>query len=139
MQCKRDFDVKKSHCIHSFAVDQTRSPMPLTLSQSYQLTPKLILKNRIVMAPMTRRKANEDASPGHVMAKYYADRADAELIVTGSYSVEAAEKKINENKFDLAGMGRPFIANADLVLKIKHGVPLNSYHPDMLKTTLNPN
>src|SRR5262245_1687456 len=56
--------------------------MPLTISQSYQLTPKLKLKNRIVMAPMTRRKANEDGSPGQVMTKYYADRADAGLIVT---------------------------------------------------------
>lgn len=56
--------------------------MPLTISQSYQLTPQLKLKNRIVMAPMTRRKANDDGSPGQVMTKYYADRAAAGLIVT---------------------------------------------------------
>ncbi|GAA4426895.1 alkene reductase [Georgenia halophila] len=43
----------------------------------------LTLKNRIVMAPMTRSRAyGPDASPTSLMAEYYAQRASAGLIVT---------------------------------------------------------
>ena len=42
---------------------------------------KLTLPNRIVMAPMTRSRAIGNV-PNDLMAKYYADRADAGLIVT---------------------------------------------------------
>ena len=42
---------------------------------------KLQLKNRVVMAPMTRSRANSNV-PNELMAKYYADRADAGLIIT---------------------------------------------------------
>lgn len=49
---------------------------------SYQLTQRLKLKNRIVMAPMTRRRAHDDGVPGEVMIQYYANRADAGLIIT---------------------------------------------------------
>lgn len=39
------------------------------------------LKNRIVMAPMTRNRANADGLPNDLMVQYYASRADAGLIV----------------------------------------------------------
>jgi N-ethylmaleimide reductase len=51
--------------------------------QPYKLG-TLNLKNRIVMAPMTRgRTEAEDRSPGNIEAKYYAQRASAGLIITG--------------------------------------------------------
>ncbi|QID39195.1 alkene reductase [Streptomyces albus] len=40
------------------------------------------LPNRLVMAPMTRFRAHEDGTPLPVVADYYAQRADAGLIVT---------------------------------------------------------
>ncbi|MGY9047482.1 hypothetical protein P775_07745 [Puniceibacterium antarcticum] len=40
------------------------------------------LRNRIVMAPMTRTRATEDAVPTDLMRDYYAQRADAGLIIT---------------------------------------------------------
>lgn len=52
------------------------------LLSSYQLTAQLELKNRIVMAPMTRSKADDDLTPTQEMATYYARRADAGLIIT---------------------------------------------------------
>ncbi len=42
---------------------------------------KLTLRNRIVMAPMTRSRAIGNV-PNDLMVKYYADRADAGLIIT---------------------------------------------------------
>ncbi len=48
----------------------------------YALTEKIRLKNRIVMAPMTRAKAKADGTPTQDMARYYAKRAGAGLIIT---------------------------------------------------------
>ncbi len=45
-------------------------------------TPVLQLRNRIVMAPMTRSRAVEHNTPNALMAEYYGQRATAGLIVT---------------------------------------------------------
>ena len=42
----------------------------------------LELKNRIVMAPMTRQRADNDGNPTDIMATYYEQRASAGLIIT---------------------------------------------------------
>ena len=42
----------------------------------------LLLKNRIVMAPLTRSRAGEIRLPNALMAQYYAQRASAGLIIT---------------------------------------------------------
>ncbi len=42
----------------------------------------LALKNRFVMAPMTRSRAVENNTPNALMAEYYGQRAEAGLIVT---------------------------------------------------------
>src|SRR5579862_1332118 len=50
------------------------------LFSHYQLG-KIELKNRIVMSPMTRSRAIENI-PNELIAAYYAQRADAGLIIT---------------------------------------------------------
>ncbi|SEQ11456.1 2,4-dienoyl-CoA reductase [Amphritea atlantica] len=47
----------------------------------------LTLKNRIVMAPLTRCRADEGRVPNGLMAKYYAQRSSAGLILTEATSV----------------------------------------------------
>lgn len=49
----------------------------------------LQLRNRIVMSPMTRSRANLRHIPGEMMADYYAQRADAGLIITECSMVSA--------------------------------------------------
>lgn len=49
----------------------------------------LELKNRIVMAPMTRSRSTEDAVPTPEMADYYAQRASAGLIIAEGTSPSA--------------------------------------------------
>lgn len=51
------------------------------LFQSYKLK-SLLLKNRIVMAPMTRCRAGGGDMPTPLMAEYYAQRTTAGLIIT---------------------------------------------------------
>jgi N-ethylmaleimide reductase len=53
-----------------------------TLFEPYQLNKLLRLKNRIIMAPMTRNMANNDFTPTQDMLNYYVRRTDAGLIVT---------------------------------------------------------
>ncbi|EKD70640.1 MAG: hypothetical protein ACD_46C00463G0002 [uncultured bacterium] len=48
----------------------------------YQLNDFLTLKNRIIMAPMTRNVADNNFVPTQAMAEYYARRADTGLIIT---------------------------------------------------------
>jgi N-ethylmaleimide reductase len=44
--------------------------------------PSLMLRNRIVMAPMTRSRAVKANTPNDLMAEYYGQRASAGLIIT---------------------------------------------------------
>src|SRR5215468_526368 len=53
---------------------------------------ELTLKNRIVMAPMTRNRANGDDAPHPLNARYYAQRASAGLIVTEASQVSPQGK-----------------------------------------------
>lgn len=53
---------------------------PLTLGD-YQLP------NRVIMAPMTRGRAEDYAIPGKLMVDYYAARADAGLIITEATAI----------------------------------------------------
>ncbi len=52
------------------------------LFESYQLNDKLALKNRVLMAPLTRCMADQNLIPTKQMATYYAKRADAGLIIS---------------------------------------------------------
>ena len=45
-------------------------------------SPALALKNRVVMAPLTRSRAIDNNTPNDLMAEYYAQRAGAGLIIT---------------------------------------------------------
>jgi N-ethylmaleimide reductase len=54
----------------------------------------LDLPNRIVMSAMTRTRASEDNVPTPLMAEYFAQRADAGLIVTDCTAVSAQGKGV---------------------------------------------
>lgn len=51
--------------------------------------PAISLKNRIVMAPMTRSRATDDGTPTSMMVQYYAQRASAGLIVSEGVNISA--------------------------------------------------
>ena len=56
------------------------------MSFEYLLTPtqlgEITIKNRVLMAPMTRSRANADGTANALMQTYYAQRANAGLIIT---------------------------------------------------------
>src|SRR5881394_2668900 len=47
----------------------------------------LTLRNRIVMAPLTRSRSGVERVPGPLVAEYYAQRASAGLIISEATSV----------------------------------------------------
>jgi N-ethylmaleimide reductase len=61
------------------------------LFQSYQLG-SLTLSNRIVMAPLTRSRADDDGVPGDLQATYYGQRASAGLIISEATNISAQGK-----------------------------------------------
>jgi N-ethylmaleimide reductase len=57
------------------------------LFNSLNLAIDLTLKNRIVLAPLTRGRAGAERLPNELMAEYYGQRASAGLIITEATSI----------------------------------------------------
>ena len=55
------------------------------------------LKNRVVMAPMTRARAGKDRIPNELMAEYYAHRASAGLIISEATTISEQANGWNES------------------------------------------
>ena len=64
----------------------------------------------------------------------FANHYQQTFVNVGSYNAASASQAINDNKFDLIAIGRPFIANPDYVERVQNDKPLVEYHPDMLTT-----
>lgn len=61
--------------------------------------------------------------------KMFRNTFKGKLILTGGYDAARAESDLAAHKADLIGVGRPFLANPDLVARWKDGAALNA--PDM--------
>jgi N-ethylmaleimide reductase len=99
----------------------------------------LELPNRVLMAPLTRNRADADATPNALQATYYAQRANAGLIITeGTHPAAIGQGYPNvpglHNDAQQAGWAR--IADAvhaeggRVVVQLMHGGRIS--HPDTL-------
>jgi len=59
---------------------------------------------------------------------------DGTLIGCGSYTAESGAEAIALGRFDLLALGRPFIANPDLVARLREDRELEAYDAEMLTT-----
>ena len=59
------------------------------LFQPFALNSSIELKNRILMAPLTRCMGDDNLVPTQAMADYYARRAGAGLIITEATQISA--------------------------------------------------
>ena len=73
---------------------------------------------------------------GGTASSYVRENYSKTLVGVGSYSAETASSAINDDKFDLIAIGRPFIANPDYVAKIRNNEPLINYSDEMLTTLI---
>lgn len=53
-------------------------------------------------------------------------------IANNGYNLELARSRLAEGKVDLVALGRPFVANPDLVARLKSGVALAQFNPATL-------
>ena len=102
---------------------QTSSNNPANALLAPYTLGDLKLKNRIVMAPLTRTRAeNEVKVPNDLMAEYYAQRAGAGLIITegtfvseqgqgwyGAPGVYSEEQRAAWNRVTDAEIGRAHV------------------------------
>jgi N-ethylmaleimide reductase len=65
--------------------------MPV-LFEPHALGDALVLKNRVVMAPMTRTRTSDGDVPNALMATYYGQRASAGLLITEATDISARSK-----------------------------------------------
>ncbi|QOL13491.1 alkene reductase [Dickeya dianthicola] len=56
------------------------------------------------------------------------------FIIAGGFDSSNSQAAINEDITDLVAIGRPFIANPDLVYRMQNGLPLNTQHPETFYT-----
>jgi N-ethylmaleimide reductase len=76
------FGLKSCRCQAPGEIDPSLSCLfqPLTIGQ-------LRLKNRIIMAPLTRGRADKDRVPNELMAEYYKQRSGAGLIISEATTI----------------------------------------------------
>lgn len=109
--------------------------------QNALLTPGKIgdidVSNRVVMAPMTRNRADADGTPNGIMQDYYTQRASAGLIIAEGTWPTAAGQAYNrqpgiETPAHIAGWraitDSVHQAGGKIVLQIMHAGRIGSYH-----------
>jgi 2,4-dienoyl-CoA reductase-like NADH-dependent reductase (Old Yellow Enzyme family) len=63
------------------------------------------------------------------MRQYY----HGTLITSGGYNFDTVDQGVQEGDFDLVALGRPFIANPDLITRLQKRGALQDYQPEMLQ------
>lgn len=93
--------------------------------------------NRVVMAPMTRNRANADGTPNDIMRDYYTQRASAGLIVAeGTWPVAAGQAYNRQPGIETSKHIKGWRAITDsvhraggkIVLQIMHAGRIGSHH-----------
>ena len=69
---------------------------------------------------------------GGTVAAYLRGHYSGRLVACGGFTPESAAAAVGAGECDLAAIGRPFIANPDLVARIREGRELVAYHERML-------
>lgn len=75
-----------------------------------------------------------DELGGATAGEFLRKRYRGTLVGNGSYSPETADAAVAEGRFDLVAIGRPFIANPDLVERVQRGDAIVPYDESMLAT-----
>ncbi len=73
---------------------------------------------------------------GGTVSNYLRKTYSKTLMVAGSYTAEIAAEAIEEKKFDLVAIGRPFIANPDYISRVRENKELVAYDRAMLDTLI---
>ena len=76
----------------------------------------------------------EDPAPKVDVVGLARDAFRGMIIAAGQYTKSEAEAELSRGVCDMVAFGRPFVANPDLVRRLKHGLPLATLRQDRLYT-----
>lgn len=68
------------------------------------------------------------------MTTFIREHYHGKVIANGGYDLEKAQAGMDEGRFDLVAIGRPFIANPNFVELAKRNLPMHTYQVEMLNT-----
>jgi len=112
--------------------------MSQTLFTPIQLG-KIALQNRVVMAPMTRNRADADGTPTDIMAEHYGQRADAGLIVAeGAWPEVTGQAYCRQPGIETAAHVRGWRRVTDAVHARGGSIVLQIMHSGRIGTISNP-
>ncbi|MEB6221271.1 alkene reductase, partial [Klebsiella pneumoniae] len=94
--------------------EETWSEMAKALSQRSLAYVHLYFQPTYVTAPQAAEKFKAD----------FRESFGGTIIAAGGFSRDIAEERLNNNEVDLVAFGVPFIANPDLVERMKNNWPL---------------
>jgi N-ethylmaleimide reductase len=100
-----------------------------TLEETYALLAEILGRLGLVYIHVVDHSAMGAPAVSSSVKQVIHDKFNGNIILSGGYGAEQAEKDLEEKKGDLVAFGRPFISNPNLIEKLKTGAPLNA--PDM--------
>lgn len=105
-----------------------------TLEETYALLAEKLGGLGLVYIHVVDHSAMGAPAVSNSVKQLIHDRFNGNIILSGGYGAEHAEKDLEENKGNLIAFGRPFISNPNLVEKLKTGAKLNNADMDTFYT-----
>ena len=100
-----------------------------TLEETYALLAEKLGKLGLVYIHVVDHSAMGAPAVSDSVKQIIHDKFNGNIILSGGYGADQAEKDLEEDKGSLVAFGRPFISNPDLVEKLRNRTKLND--PDM--------
>ena len=111
-----------------YGVFNATGPFPEVEAQYLALVTELSKLGLAYLHVLDHSAMGAPAVPEDIKAKLRA-AFKGPFILAGGFDAQSAEVAIKDNRADLIGIGRPFLANPDLVERYRKGAALNT--PDM--------
>lgn len=100
-----------------------------TLEETYALLAEKLGKLGLVYIHVVDHSAMGAPAVSDSVKQIIHDKFNGNIILSGGYGADQAEKDLEEDKGSLVAFGRPFISNPDFVEKLRNRTKLND--PDM--------
>ena len=108
-----------------YGVFNSTGPFPDVRSQYFALADELSNMGLLYMHVLDHAAMGAPAVPGDIKLGLR-ERFKGAFILAGGFDKESAEMALQEKRADLIAFGRPFLANPDLVERMRRDAPMNA-------------
>ena len=92
--------------------------------ETYLFLARELAKRRIAYVHLNDNWAAGRSVIDEAFLRRFRNAFDGTLILAGAMTIERAQRLVDEGLIDLPAFGQPFIANPDLVDRLRRGAPL---------------